>query len=205
MPVLRASLQRASSEMSTLPLPDGLRPPVDIDALRGTREGPIGRRIVLVAGACAATVVMIVALAVALAPPRPPGSVLSGTTWEWTGATTGAADDPLVVADPSSYTIEFMSDFTFRAVADCTTVSGTYWRVLAGRTGLPSTGLELRPDPYSLAPCSPDSLSGAFLQGLWSAARYAIADAKLEMILRSGQGTMSFEARVPRAAVPGSA
>jgi hypothetical protein len=182
---------------------------VDVDALRGVREGPIGRRIALVAGACAATVVMIVALAVALAPPRPPGSVLTGTTWEWTGATTGAttgaADDPLVVADPSRYTIEFMSDFTFRAVADCTTVSGTYRTVPAGRTGLPSTGLELRPDPYSLAPCSPDSLSGAFLQGLWSAARYAIADAKLEMILRSGQGTMSFEARVPRAALPGSA
>ena len=175
------------------------------DALRGVREGPIGRRIALVAAASVAAVVMIVVLAVALAPPRPPGSVLTGTTWQWTGATTGAADDPLVVTDPSRYTIELMSDFTFRAVADCTTVSGTYRTVPAGRTGLPSTGLELRPEPYSLAPCSPDSLSGAFLQGLWSAARYAIADAKLELILSPGQGTMSFDVRVPGAALPGGA
>jgi hypothetical protein len=176
---------------------------VDVDALRGVREGPIGRRIVLVAIVSAATVLMIVVLAVTLAPPRPPGSVLTGTNWQWTGATTGAAGAPLVVADPSRYTIEFMADSTFRAVADCNTVSGTYRSVPAGRTGLPSTGLGLRPDPYSLASCSPDSLSGAFLQGLWSAARYAIADANLEMILGSGQGTMSFVARVPRAALPG--
>jgi hypothetical protein len=177
--------------------------PPYVDAIRGVREGPIGGRIVTVASASVAMVVLTVVLAVALAPPRPPGSVLTGTTWQWTGTTTGSAEASLVVADPSRYTIELMSDFTFRAVADCNAVSGTYRTVPAGRTGLPSTGLELRPDPYSLASCGPDTLSGAFLQGLWSAARYAIADAKLEMILRSGQGTMSFEVQNPPAAQSG--
>jgi heat shock protein HslJ len=175
---------------------------MDIQAFRGVREGPIGGRIVVVAIASVVAVLMIVVLAVALAPPRPPGSVLTGTTWQWTGATTGAADVPLVVPDPAKYTIEFMSDWTFRATADCNTVAGAYRTVLAGRSGLSSTGLRLRPDPYSLASCGPDSLSDAFLQGLWSAARYVIADSKL-MISRSTQGTMIFEVGGPAANAPG--
>ncbi len=171
---------------------------MNIEAYRGVREGPIGGRIVVVAIVSVVSVFLIVALAVALAPPRPPGSILTGTTWQWTGATTGSAEVPVVVPDPPKYTIEFLSDWTFRATADCNTVSGTYRTILAGRTGLPSTGLRLRPAPYSLASCGPDSLSDAFLQGLWSAARYVIADSKLT-ILRSTQGTMTFEVGGPAA------
>ena len=177
---------------------------MDIQAFRGVREGPIGGRIVVVAIISVVAVVTMTVLAVALAPPRPPGSILTGTTWQWSGATTGSAGVPLVVPDPSKYTIEFMSDSTFRATADCTTVSGTYRTVPAGRTGLSSTGLRLRPAPYSLASCGPDSLSDAFLQGLWSAARYVIADSKLT-ILRSTQDTMTFEVGVPAANAPGGA
>ena len=177
---------------------------VDIDAFRGVREGPIGRRIVVVAIVSAVAVSLIVVLAVALAPPRPPGSLLTGTTWQWAGATAGPAEVPLVVPDPSKYTIEFMADWTFRATAACNTVSGTYRTVLAGRTGLSSTGLRLRPGPYSLAACGPDSLSDEFLQGLWSAARYVIANSKLT-ILRSTQGTMTFEVGGPAANTPGGA
>ena len=99
---------------------------MNIETYRGVREGPIGGRIVVVAITSFVTVVMIVVLAVALAPARPPGSILTGTTWQWTGATTGSAGAPLVVPDPPKYTIEFMSDWTFRATADCNTVSGTY-------------------------------------------------------------------------------
>ena len=110
----------------------------------------------------------------------------------------------MIVRDPSKYTIEFRSDRTFRATADCTTVSGTYRTVPAGRTGLSSTGLRLQPDPYSLDSCGPDSLSDAFLQGLWSAARYQIADSQLT-ILRSTEGTMTFEVGGPAANPPGGA
>jgi len=177
---------------------------VDIQAFRGVREGPIGGRIVVVAIVSVVAVLMIVVLAVAFAPPRPPGSVLTGTTWQWTEAMTGSADVPRLVPDPSKYTVEFRSDWTFRATADCNTASGTYRTVPAGRTGLASTGLRLRPDPYSLASCGPDSLSDAFLQGLWSAARYVIADSTLT-ILRSTQGTMTFGVGGPAANAPGGA
>lgn len=169
---------------------------MDIEAFRGVREGSIGGRIVVVALVSVVAVVMIVMLAVAVAPPPPPGSILTGTTWRWTGATTGTAEVPLGTPDPSKYTVEFRSDRTFLATADCVTVSGTYRVVSAGRTGLSSTGLRLRPDPYDLAACGPDSLSNAFLQGLWSAARYEISDAKLT-IPRSTQGAMTFEVGGP--------
>ena len=174
---------------------------MEIEALRGVREGPIGGRIVVVAIASVVAVAMIVMLAIAVAPPRPPGSVLTGTTWQWTGATTGPGDVPLAVPDPSKYTVEFTSDWTFRATADCAAVSGTYRVVPAGRTGLSSTGLKLRPDPYAPAPCGPDSLSDAFLQGLWSASRFAIADSKLA-IQRSPHGTMTFQVGGPAATAP---
>jgi hypothetical protein len=177
---------------------------VDIEAFRGVREGPTGGRIVVVAVVSVVAVLMIVVLAVAFAPPRPPGSILTGTTWQWTAATTGPAEVPLGVPDPSKYTIEFRSDRTFRATSDCNTVSGTYVSVSAGRTGLSSTGLRLRPDPYSLASCGPDSVSDAFLRGLWSAARYVITDSKL-VILRSTQGTMTFEVGGPAANALGGA
>jgi len=121
----------------------------------------------------------VVGLAVALAQPRPPGSNLTGVTWQWTAATAGTAEPSVVVADPSKYTIEFTSASTFRATADCVTVSGTYVRVPPGRTGLSSTGLRLRPDPYSPASCGPGSLADPFLEGLWSASRYVIADSTL--------------------------
>ncbi len=175
---------------------------MDYRAFRGVREGPIGWRIVVVAIVSVVAVVVTVALMVALTAPRPPGSILTGTTWQWTGATSGPGAAPLVVPDPANYTVEFRSDLTFRARADCNTVSGTYLRILPGRTGLSSIGLRLRPDPYSLASCGPDSLSDAFLQGLWATARYVIADSRLT-ILGSTQGTMIFEVGGPAAGAPG--
>lgn len=171
---------------------------MDIQALRGVREGPIGRRVVVAAVLGLVAALVVVLLAVALAPPRPPGSSLTGVTWRWAAATTGSADAPLVVADPSQYTIVFMSASTFRATADCVTVSGTYVRVPPGRTGLSSTGLTLHPEPYSPASCDPGSLSDAFLEGLWSASRYVIADSTLT-ISRSPRGTLTFEAGDPAA------
>jgi hypothetical protein len=177
---------------------------MNMEAFRGVRDGPIGRRIVVVAIVSVFAVVSMVVLAVAGAPPRPPGSLLTGTIWQWTASTTGSAEAPLVVPDPSQYTIEFRSDRTFRATAECATVSGTFRTVPAGRTGLSSTGLRLLPDPYSPGSCGAGSLSDTFFQGLWSAARYRIADAELT-ILRSTEGTMTFEVGGPAAMAPGGA
>jgi hypothetical protein len=177
---------------------------MDIEAFRGVREGPIGRRIVAVAIVSVVAVLSILVLAVAGAPPRPPGSLLTGATWQWTTSATSSAEAPLVVPEPSQYTIEFLSGWTFRATTECAIASGTFRTVPAGRTGLSSTGLRLQPDPYSLDSCGPDSLSDTFFQGLWSAARYEIADAELT-ILRSTEGTMTFEVGGPAAKAPGGA
>ena len=174
---------------------------MDIQAFRGVRTGPVGRLIVIVAIFSVVAVVTVTALAAALLPAPPPGSLLVGATWQWTGATTGSSEAPLVVPDPSRFRVEFLSDSTFRATTDCASVSGTYVRVLAGRTGLPSTGLRLHPDPYSPGACGSDSLAGAFLAGLWSTARYVIADSELT-ILRAGGGTMTFEVGSPAADAP---
>ncbi|MCU0477390.1 MAG: META domain-containing protein [Chloroflexi bacterium] len=174
---------------------------MDIQAFRGIREGPIGRRVVAVAVVGLVAALAVVGLAVALAQPRPPGSILTGVTWQWTGATAGPAEAPLVVADPSKYTIEFTSASTFRATADCVTVSGTYVSVPPGRTGLSSTGLRLRPDPHGPAACGPGSLADPFLEGLWTASRYVIADTTLTISL-SPRGTMTFEAGGPAANAP---
>jgi hypothetical protein len=175
---------------------------VDIEAFRGVREGPIGRRIVVVALVSLVAVVVVSGLAVIAAPPRPPGSVLIGATWRWIGARTGPAEAPLVVPDSSSYSIEFRPDWTFSAAADCTAASGTYVRILAGRTGSRWTGLRLRPDGPTAAPCGPGSLSDTFLRGLSAASRYLIADSELTISLSTG-GTMTFEAAGPSGSGPG--
>ncbi len=177
---------------------------MDIQAFRGIREGPIGRRVVAAAVVGLVAALAVVVLAVALAPPRPPGSILTGVTWQWTAATAGSPGAPLAVPDPSKYTIEFTSASTFRATADCVTVSGTYVSVPPGRTGLSSNGLTLRPDPYGPATCGPGSLADPFLEGLWSASRYEIVDSTLTISL-SPRGAMTFEAGGPAANAPSGA
>jgi hypothetical protein len=177
---------------------------MDIQAFRGIREGPIGGRVVVAAVLGVVAALLVVAFAMALAGPRPPGSILTGATWQWIWATADSADAPLVVADPSKYTIEFVSASTFRATADCITVSGTYVSIPPGRTGLSSSGLRLRPDPYSPASCVPYSLSNIDMDALSSASSYVIADATLT-ISRAPRGTMIFEVEDPAASAPSGA
>ncbi len=169
--------------------------------IRGVREGPIGRRIVAVAVVSVVAVVLITALAVALAPPRPPGSLLTGTSWQWTGTTGGAGEAPLAVSDPATYTVEFKTDRTFQARADCNSVSGTYRRILPGRTGTSWTGLTLSPGATSLVACGPDSLADVYLRDLEQAARYVIVSEQLTISLPDGRA-MTFRAAAPAASRP---
>jgi heat shock protein HslJ len=169
--------------------------------VRGEREGPIGRRIVAVAVVSVVAVILITALAVALTPPRPPGSILTGTSWQWTGTTSSADEGPRVVSDPATYAIEFNTDRTFQAQADCNAVTGTYRRILPGRTGTSWTGLTLSPAATSLVACGPDSLSDVYLRDLETAARYVIADGRLTIALSDGRA-MTFRAAAPAASRP---
>lgn len=169
--------------------------------VRGEREGPIGVRIVVVAVVSVILVLVITALAVALAPPRPPGSVLTGTSWQWTGTTTSASEAPPVVSDPATYAVEFKTDLTFQARADCNSVSGTYRRILPGRNGTSWTGLTLSPAATSLVACGPDSLADVYLRDLERAARYVIVNEQLTITLSDGRA-MIFRAADPAASRP---
>ena len=76
------------------------------------------------------------------------GSSLTGKTWQLTAITekVPAFQGVVPAADQANYTIEFKSDGTFNAKADCNQLSGTY-------TTTGSGGLTIVPGPMTLAVC----------------------------------------------------
>jgi heat shock protein HslJ len=109
-------------------------------------------------------------------------SALTGRTWKWTQFSTAVSQT--AVPDPTKYTIEFKSDNTFAAVADCNTVSGTY-RATA------SNALQIIPGPSTQVACPQGSLGNAFVSALASTSSYVIQDNQLR--LSSTISNMTFE------------
>ncbi len=113
------------------------------------------------------------------------GSSLTGKTWQWTSWTTMTPQSQSVVPDPSAYTIEFKSDGTFQAKADCNTVAGTY-------TSTTSGGLKISPGPSTLAACGADSLSSTFVEKLGLAISSTFFRSEMTINLQD-LGTMTFK------------
>ncbi len=113
------------------------------------------------------------------------GSSLTGKTWQWNSWTTMTPQSKSDVPDPSSYTVEFKSDGTFQAKADCNTVAGTY-------TSSASGGLRIQPGPSTLVACGPDSLSGIYVEKLGLATSYTFFRSEMTINL-SDLGTMTFK------------
>ena len=115
------------------------------------------------------------------------GSGLTGKTWQLTAITekVPAFQGVVPAADQANYTIEFKSDGTFNAKADCNQLSGTY-------TTSGSNGLTIVPGPMTLAACPPESLSGQYVEALGKAASYAVASGQLTITL-TDQGTLVFK------------
>jgi heat shock protein HslJ len=134
------------------------------------------RRWVVVAG----VVVAILALAACGS-----GNSLTGKTWQWNSWTTMTPQSQADVPDPSAYTIEFKSDGTFQAKADCNNVGGTY-------TSSASGGLKISPGPSSLAACGADSLSAEFVQKLALAISYTFFRSDMTINLQD-LGTLTFK------------
>jgi heat shock protein HslJ len=126
---------------------------------------------------------LAVALAVALAACSS-GSGLTGRTWQLTATTTTVPASQSVVPDPQSYTIEFRSDGTYGAKADCNQAQGTY--------ATSGSNLTITLGPSTLAECGPDSLSDQYLTGLADAASYAIAGGQLTITTKD-EATMTFK------------
>jgi heat shock protein HslJ len=85
-------------------------------------------------------------------------SDLTGTTWQWSASTTTVPASQSVTPDPENYTIEFASDGSFSAKADCNQVSGSY--TTSGSTMTIELGAS------TLVACPDDSLSDLYLAGL---------------------------------------
>ncbi len=134
------------------------------------------RRWVVVAG----VVVAILALAACSS-----GDSLTGKAWQWKSWTTMTPQSQSDVPDPSSYTIEFKSDGTFTAKADCNSVAGTY-------TSSASGGLKISPGPSTQAACGADSMSDVFVQKLGLAISYTFFRSEMTINLQD-LGNMTFK------------
>lgn len=88
-------------------------------------------------------------------------------------------------ADQANYTIEFKSDGTYQAKADCNTLSGTYTTTSSG-------GLTIEPGPMTLMACPEGSMSDQYVAALGKAASYAIANDQLTITL-TDEGTLVYK------------
>jgi heat shock protein HslJ len=115
------------------------------------------------------------------------GSTLTGKTWLLTGITEKVPAFQGVVpeADQVNYNIEFKTDGTFSAKADCNTTSGSY-------TTTGSGGLTIVPGPTTLVACPEGSLSSQYIAALGNAASYAVTSSQLTITLTDG-GTLVYK------------
>jgi heat shock protein HslJ len=115
------------------------------------------------------------------------GDSLTGKTWQLTSITEKVPASQGVVpeAEQSNYTIEFKSDDTFQAKADCNQVSGGYTTTSSG-------GMTITPGPTTLVACPEGSLGAQYVAGLGNTASYAIANSQLTLTLTDG-GTLVFK------------
>jgi len=114
------------------------------------------------------------------------GAGLTGKTWHLTAITekVPAFQGVVPTAEQANYTIEFMSDGTFSAKADCNQLAGTY-------TTSGTDGLTILPGPMTMAMCPEGSLSPQYVEALGKAKTYAIANDQLTITL-TDEGTLVF-------------
>ncbi len=115
------------------------------------------------------------------------GSSLTGKTWQLTAITEKVPAFQGVVpeAQQANYTIEFKTDGSFQAKADCNQVGGTYTTTSSG-------GLTITLGPSTLVACPEGSLADQYVQGLGNAASYAIANNQLTITLKD-EGTLVYK------------
>jgi heat shock protein HslJ len=112
---------------------------------------------------------------------------LTGTSWELVAITTRTpAFQGVVPPDvQTNYTIEFATDDTFAAKADCNQVTGTYATTSAG-------GMTITAGASTVAACPEGSLDTKYVAGLGMAESYAIDGNRLTITL-TDEGTLQFE------------
>jgi hypothetical protein len=174
------------------------------EATRPKDYGTTRVEVQVLASMLAAAVLMtvIAVLAVFIAGPQPPRLGLTGPIWQWTEST-DSTEEPIVIADPAAYTIDFSGDRTLQAVADCATVSGTYAVVPAGRAGGSTNSLAIELAPVGPPSCGAGSQSDVFVGQLETARGYSISGQELTITL-DPPGTMTFRAAPAASPSPGA-
>ena len=133
------------------------------------------------------TIALAVAIATVITACSSSSTGLTGKTWQLTAITelVPAFQGVVPAADQPNYTIEFKSDGSFSAKADCNTTSGTYTTTSSG-------GLTIAPGPTTLVACPEGSLSPQYIAALGNAASYAVANSQLTITLKDG-GTLAYK------------
>jgi heat shock protein HslJ len=96
---------------------------------------------------------------------------------------------PVPATNPPLYTIEFKSDGTFAAKADCNQIAGTY-------TTDPSGGLTLTIGPSTIVACGPESRGDLYVFALSESKSYVATTTGLTITLADG-GTLVYTTAVP--------
>jgi heat shock protein HslJ len=110
---------------------------------------------------------------------------LTGVVWEWIGFT-DPVDEPLVIADPAQYTVEFMADGTVAAKADCNNGAGSYTAA--------EGSISITIGAMTMALCPPESYSDQFVEYLNAVAVYSFIEGDLLLDLPIDSGTLRFQA-----------
>jgi heat shock protein HslJ len=120
------------------------------------------------------------------APTPTPGAGITGIPWQLTAVTLkDPAFQGVVPTDQQpNYTVNFATDGTFSARADCNTVNGGYTVTASG-------GLTLTPGPTTTVACAEGSYSDLYIIGLTSARSYVVANNQLTITLADG-GTLVY-------------
>jgi heat shock protein HslJ len=123
----------------------------------------------------------------ATAPASSPIAGLTGKVWGLTAMTekTPAFQGVIPPADAGKYTIEFKTDGTFAAQADCNQVAGSYTATASGE-------MTISPGPSTLVACAEGSLGDLYVLGLSNTMSYALANGQLTLTLVD-QGTLAFK------------
>jgi len=104
---------------------------------------------------------------------------ITNITWQWQALSETLPASQSIVPDPQNYTLNFMSDGTFSAKADCNMVSGTYI--------LNENNMKLTVGPATLAECGADSLYNQYLALLEQVKTYHLVHGLLFLAGNNGQ------------------
>ena len=88
----------------------------------------------------------------------------------------------VTVAQPASYTLEFLSDGTLRVRADCNSGAGTY-KTNEDRLAIENLAMTEKA-------CAPDSLGSQFVTGLNNAVSWVLDEGRLNINMRYDAGGM---------------